>query len=143
MIADRVVATERADPHGLLEAGEFYAARGNPLEATECALQAGAAARQTGREALAIECDLRAIESERDLDGVVSPLMELIRGGGGRFQLTRREREVVELARQGLSNRDIAEQTSTSVRTVEGHLMRAYAKLGVAGRDDLRRSAGR
>ena len=106
-------------------------------------MQAGVAARQTGREALAIDCDLRAIEWERDLDGVVSPLMELIRGGGGRFQLTRREREVVELARQGLSNRDIADQTSTSVRTVEGHLMRAYAKLGVAGRDDLRRSAGR
>lgn len=139
VLADRIVATERADPFGLMEAGEFYAARDNALEATECALQAAAAARQGGRDDLATECDLRALEWEARLDGLVSPLMALLRGGGGRFQLTRRERDVVELAMQGLSNREIAERTFTSVRTVEGHLMRAYAKLGVSGREGLRR----
>ena len=60
-----------------------------------------------------------------------------------RRHLSAREIEVLDGMRRGLSNRDIAETTSTSVRTVEGHLMRAYAKLGVAGRDDLRRGAGR
>jgi len=36
--------------------------------------------------------------------------------------LTGREREIALLAAQGLSNRDIAEAMSLSVRTVEGHV---------------------
>ena len=52
--------------------------------------------------------------------------------------LTKREREVATLAGNGLPNAEIAEKLFLSVRTVENHLQRAYVKLGVTGRADLR-----
>jgi len=46
--------------------------------------------------------------------------------------LTRREQEILFLAARGLSSRDIAKRLVVSVRTVEGHRYRAYAKLGTS-----------
>ncbi|MEV6110907.1 helix-turn-helix transcriptional regulator, partial [Streptomyces sp. NPDC051940] len=51
--------------------------------------------------------------------------------------LTGRERETALLAARGLSNREIAERLVVSVRTVEGHLYRAGAKLGAGNRSEL------
>jgi DNA-binding NarL/FixJ family response regulator len=51
--------------------------------------------------------------------------------------LTDREREIVTLAADGLSNRAIAERLVVSVRTVEGHLYRASAKLGTRVRTEF------
>jgi DNA-binding NarL/FixJ family response regulator len=51
--------------------------------------------------------------------------------------LTSREREIVTLAAGGMSNRQIAQRLTVSVRTVEGHLYRACAKLGVSDRAEL------
>ena len=51
--------------------------------------------------------------------------------------LTRRERDIVALAVRGLSDRQIAAELHVSIRTVEGHLYRSYAKLNVKGRDQL------
>jgi DNA-binding NarL/FixJ family response regulator len=51
--------------------------------------------------------------------------------------LTQREREIVTLAAGGLSNRQIAERLVLSVRTVEGHLYRACAKIGASDRAEL------
>jgi DNA-binding NarL/FixJ family response regulator len=53
-------------------------------------------------------------------------------------ELTRREREVVQLASQGATNAEIAEQLVLSVRTVESYLYRAMSKLGVSTRRELR-----
>ncbi|MCX6497770.1 MAG: LuxR C-terminal-related transcriptional regulator [Arthrobacter sp.] len=55
--------------------------------------------------------------------------------------LTRRERDIVALAVRGMSDRQIATELQVSVRTVEGHLYRSYAKLNVKGREELRRMA--
>lgn len=52
-------------------------------------------------------------------------------------RLTRREQDIVELAVQGLTDREIAQRLMVSVRTVEGHLYRTYVKLGVRSRDEL------
>ena len=52
-------------------------------------------------------------------------------------RLTRREQDIVELAVQGLTDREIAQRLMVSVRTVEGHLYRPYVKLGVRSRDEL------
>jgi DNA-binding CsgD family transcriptional regulator len=51
--------------------------------------------------------------------------------------ITDREREIVMMAAAGLSNRQIAEKLSVSVRTVEGHVYRIFAKLGIERRDQL------
>ncbi|HEV8461905.1 MAG TPA: helix-turn-helix transcriptional regulator [Gaiellaceae bacterium] len=57
--------------------------------------------------------------------------------GAGR--LTSAERRVAELARDGLANKEIAQALFVSVKTVEGHLSHAYAKLGVRSRAQLAR----
>jgi ATP/maltotriose-dependent transcriptional regulator MalT len=53
------------------------------------------------------------------------------------------ERQVVELASQGLSNPDIAQELFMSRNTVKAHLSHAYAKLGVANRTELALLAAR
>lgn len=51
-------------------------------------------------------------------------------------QLTEREREVVELLAEGLSNKEIARRLALSPRTVNFHLDNLYAKLGVHSRTE-------
>jgi DNA-binding CsgD family transcriptional regulator/tetratricopeptide (TPR) repeat protein len=48
--------------------------------------------------------------------------------------LTKRERTIAEYAAAGASNQEIAATLSLSVRTVETHLTKIYAKLGVPSR---------
>jgi DNA-binding CsgD family transcriptional regulator len=50
---------------------------------------------------------------------------------------TDREREIVTLIGEGLSNRAVAERLTLSVRTVESHIYRAMAKTGTTSRDEL------
>lgn len=52
--------------------------------------------------------------------------------------LTRAERQVAALVAEGLSNRQIAERLFISVGTVKAHLSHVFAKLGMAGRAELR-----
>ncbi|HEV2360640.1 MAG TPA: LuxR C-terminal-related transcriptional regulator, partial [Acidimicrobiales bacterium] len=52
-------------------------------------------------------------------------------------QLTPTEGRVVGLAANGMSNKEIARELFVSVNTIEGHLSRAYAKLGVRSRGQL------
>lgn len=70
------------------------------------------------------------------------------RGQGGRppliegvdprdVSLTAREGQLVDLARRGLSNAEIAERLVLSIRTVESHLYRAMHKLGISDRQQL------
>jgi DNA-binding CsgD family transcriptional regulator len=51
--------------------------------------------------------------------------------------LTPSELRVVRLAAEGRTNREIAHELYVTLKTVEGHLARAYAKLGIAGRGQL------
>lgn len=50
--------------------------------------------------------------------------------------LTDREREILELLAQGLSNKAIAARLYLSTRTVEGHLANIYPRLGVHSRTE-------
>jgi len=65
---------------------------------------------------------------------------ELARIGGRRAaagQLTEAEARVAKLAAAGRTNREIADALFMAVRTVEGHLSHAYAKLGIRSRTEL------
>jgi DNA-binding CsgD family transcriptional regulator/tetratricopeptide (TPR) repeat protein len=51
--------------------------------------------------------------------------------------LTPQQREIIGLAAQGLTNREIAQRMHLSPRTVQSHLHRSFPKLGIAGRLQL------
>jgi DNA-binding NarL/FixJ family response regulator len=54
-------------------------------------------------------------------------------------RLTPVEERVATLVAQGCTNREVAATLYLSERTVEGHLSRVYAKLGVRSRVELAR----
>jgi DNA-binding CsgD family transcriptional regulator len=51
--------------------------------------------------------------------------------------LTRRERQIVELAAGGYTASQIATRLHIGVRTVETHLSRSYPKLGITSKQQL------
>jgi DNA-binding CsgD family transcriptional regulator len=75
--------------------------------------------------------------TELHATGVTTPQGPGHHGPGALGQLTPQELQIVRLAGQGLSNRDIAAQLFLSPRTVGYHLYKAYPKLGVAARSEL------
>ena len=54
------------------------------------------------------------------------------------WELTPQQRQIVRLASDGLTNRQIGDRLLLSPRTVSTHLCRSYPKLGVADRHQLR-----
>jgi DNA-binding NarL/FixJ family response regulator len=60
----------------------------------------------------------------------------------GLVALTQRDREIVELTMDGLSNKEIAAKLSMSPKTVESHLTDMYERFGITGgRIELARRA--
>jgi DNA-binding CsgD family transcriptional regulator len=103
-------------------AREAYARASSVLEA--------AGERRRSRQAVALreKCDHELGERFREGQFIAA---------APTVHLTRREQDIVELAVQGLTDREIAQRLMVSVRTVEGHLYRTYVKLGVRSRDEL------
>jgi ATP/maltotriose-dependent transcriptional regulator MalT len=87
-------------------------------------LHDGALAARNGTELVAIKVD--------DADGVATVVLEERRRPNP--ALTRREHEVLVLVRDGLTNPEIADSLTISVRTVERHLQNLYDKLDVRTR---------
>lgn len=127
----------RGDAMTLETAGVLFSDIGAVLLAAEAMAQACVAAEKQGLRVRAASARRRAIELAAACEGArTPPLASAIKAQG----LTAREREVVLLAAQGMTNKEIAGRLSASVRTVEGHLYQAFAKLGVASRRDLESS---
>lgn len=78
----------------------------------------------------------RALRLAALCDGATTPAL---RQTSRPLPITAREREISALVARGLSNREIAERLTVSVRTVEGHIYRACIKLDVADRAALAR----
>ena len=64
--------------------------------------------------------------------------LSVARTGGLEGTLTAQERQIAELAADGLSNRQIGERLFLSHRTIGSHLYRIYPKLGITSRAALR-----
>ena len=54
-----------------------------------------------------------------------------------RGELTAQESQIAQLAREGRSNPEIAAQLFLSPRTVEWHMRKVLAKLGISSRREL------
>ncbi len=97
-----------------------------------------AAARATLAEALGVFDDLGAALWAETAAGELARISGRVAAGGG---LTATEQRVVDLVADGLSNGEVAARLFVAVRTVEAHLSRIYAKLGIRSRVDLARRA--
>jgi DNA-binding CsgD family transcriptional regulator len=118
------------------------------LERAHSLAELGAMLRRAGqrsaaREPLGEALDLAARSGARPLAARVRD--ELVAAGSrprrvwrtGLEALTPSELRVVQLAAEGASNREIAQLLYVTLKTVEGHLARAYAKLGIERRGEL------
>ncbi|MGH3549404.1 MAG: LuxR C-terminal-related transcriptional regulator [Pseudonocardiaceae bacterium] len=104
------------------------------LPAADAAAQAAAVHTRHDLRGSAQAANIRAHRLAQSCEGARTPALAAM---AAPVSLTLREREIVTLAAGGLSNRQIAERLVVSVRTVEGHLYRACAKLGAADRTEL------
>jgi DNA-binding CsgD family transcriptional regulator len=123
------------------------------LERAHSLAELGAVLRRTGhrsaaREPLAEALDLAARCGARVL--AIRAREELKATGArprsewrtGVESLTPSELRVARLAADAKTNREIAQSLYVTVKTVEGHLARVYAKLDIAGREELRQGLG-
>jgi DNA-binding CsgD family transcriptional regulator len=132
--ATRALCTSDA---GMLEdAADRVATLGFALWAAELARAAAHIFARSGMLARAAHADVRADQLLDGCEGASTP-MSARRHDRNLPELTRREREIVELAKQSVTNAEIARRLSISVRTVETHLQHVYDKLGVSSRQDL------
>lgn len=77
-------------------------------------------------------------EQMRFLLDLISQVPSLrVLNSSGREMLTPREEQVVALAAEGLSNREIARELDLSEHTIKKYLFRIFDKLGVSSRVEL------
>ncbi|MFF9605310.1 LuxR C-terminal-related transcriptional regulator [Streptomyces sp. NPDC014684] len=123
-------ALARGDGPALDRAADALAERGFLLFAAEAHAQAVPVHRDPRAARLS---RTRALALAHRCQGARTPaLAGLVLG-----ELTARQRQIVALAASGLSNRQIAERLTLSVRTVGNHLYGAYARLGTGDRAAL------
>lgn len=130
VLARHADALARGDGPALDRAAAALAERGFLLFAAEAYAQAARAHRDP---AAARTARTRAVALARRCQGARTPALAGLLLG----ELTARQRQIVTLAAAGLSNRQIAERLSLSVRTVGNHLYGAYTRLGGGDRGAL------
>jgi DNA-binding CsgD family transcriptional regulator len=111
-----------------------WEAIGADLAAADAAAQAAIHHRRADRPAVATASAARAHALATACEGARTPALS---SAARPLPVTAREREVAVLAAHGLSNQEIADRLVVSVRTVEGHLHKAYSKLHVHDRAEL------
>ncbi len=123
------------DGAALMEAAEEMAAIGALRYAVEAASDAAVAFLSEGRQDSARRAAARARQLHVPDQGAELPPIDGLDASA--VDLTRREAQLVDLAREGLTNAEIADRLVLSVRTVETHLYRGMQKLGINDRRDL------
>ncbi|MEN4475222.1 helix-turn-helix transcriptional regulator [Mycolicibacterium cosmeticum] len=134
------VAARFAEALGAGDAGELAAVSvefermGDLVAAVDASALAAAECRRRELRGSALTSATRAESLAGRCGGADTPALRAVTE---RLPFTGREREIVMLAAQGLSNRAIAERLTVSVRTVESHMYRAMAKTGTSSREEL------
>lgn len=137
--ADHVLALANDDAEALAEIGDRFAQFGMRPLAAEAAAQSCAAYRNAGRlhSARVAAAKCHRLLTSYDIRLPVWTGLGTTPADGSFLGLTPREHEIAGYAATGLSNREIADRLTVSVRTVENHLQRTYHKLGISTRSDL------
>jgi DNA-binding CsgD family transcriptional regulator len=112
---------------------EEFERMGDLVAAVDAAGQAALLYRRHDLRGSALACSTRA-DALAEQCGAVTPVL---RQSSAPLPLTDREAEIVMLIGEGLSNREVAERLTVSIRTVESHIYRAMMKTGTASRDEL------
>lgn len=118
----------------LVNVAEGFARLGLLLRAAEDCSEASDRWRSLGAGRAATSAARRAAELLESCEG--SRTVATV-GTGSAVPLTAREREIALLVVRGATSREVAEQLFLSRRTVDNHLQRIYAKLGISGRQGL------
>lgn len=134
LLADHADAVRRCDGAALDQVAERFAARGLTPLAAEASLQAAHAHQVAGSDHGAHRATARATRLAGATGPVSTPALAEL---SSLVSLSRRELDIARQAAAGLSNADIASRFVLSVRTVESHLYRAFAKLGISSRAEL------
>ncbi len=129
-----VRALVSGDGPALERVAEQFAELGMMLRAAEAAASAVGVYRFDGVRSGVRRASARARVLSEACEGASTPLLGALQEPVG---LSKREREVAGLVARGLSNREIADALSLSVRTVESHVYQVFAKLGVSQRTDV------
>jgi DNA-binding CsgD family transcriptional regulator len=135
---------DEAAARALADAAAAYGALGLGFDQGRTLLALGGAQRRYrkwGRARDALRAAVEVFESLGCAGWAEQARSELERVGARRpacdGELTSAEARVVALAAGGLSNKQIAAELVVTIHTVEVHLSRAYAKLGVRSRAQL------
>ncbi|MDI3212452.1 LuxR C-terminal-related transcriptional regulator [Arthrobacter sp. AL12] len=134
MLHDYALAVLHADDAELVRISDKALRAGYVLLALEAAQQAERCLAETTdkRKLLAVQ---RKIQNRMTAAGMAAHI-DLVRPEQD-AELTARETEILDLVSAGATNSEIAKRLCVSQRTVEGHLYRVFAKLGVSRRVDL------
>ncbi|UIX29086.1 LuxR family transcriptional regulator AbsR2 [Streptomyces sp. GQFP] len=129
-LARHADALVRQDGPALDRAAELLERRGLLLFAAEAHAQAVPVHRDPRAARMSRS---RAMTLARRCQGARTPALSALTLG----ELTTRQRQIVTLAAAGLSNREIADRLTLSIRTVGNHLYSAYTRLGASDRAAL------
>lgn len=132
--AAHAAAIDANDSAKLDQVAAAFASLGMMRLAAEAAGTAAALHRRSRRYSAAADAISSAVRYAQQCNG--APIRALLHDDAV-ATLSARERELTMLAVSGMTNREIAERLVLSVRTVENHMYRTYAKLGIASRNEL------
>jgi DNA-binding CsgD family transcriptional regulator len=133
-IAAHAEAVRDRDAAGIATAAQQFEDIGALLSAADAAAQAAVAFADADDRRRSVEAAATANRLAAVCGGIRTPALDL---ADHPLPLTAREREIANLVAARLSNRDIADRLTVSVRTVEGHLYRACIKLDISDREEL------
>ena len=132
--AAHAAALAAGDGDALLEASRRYEAFGDRLAAVDAAAQGVVAYQNAGLRGAALSASATVQRLAAECHGARTPAL---RAAMTPQPFTARQSEIISLAAQGLSNKEVAERLTMSTRSVEGHLFRASQRVGANSREQL------
>jgi DNA-binding CsgD family transcriptional regulator len=132
--AAHAAALAEGSGDALVDASRKYEAFGDRIAAADAAAHAVVAYQDAGLRGAALTASATAQRLAAECQGLQTPAL---RAAATPQSFTARQREIIALAAQGLSNKEVAARLTMSIRSVEGHLFRASQRVGANGRDEL------